>query len=430
MDIAPNISEPVDVVCVGAGPANLSLASLAQKRTGLDVHVIEKTPRINWHPYAFFDESNLQTSLLEDLVTPVDPSHESSFLCFLAAKQRMTQFLCSSDPVVSRVEFQQYLQWAADRLANLTLGETVERVTLKGSLFKVETSARTLLARNLSLGVGVEPHVPDWAASISSDKILHAWSLTQDRPNLTGATVAVVGGGQTSAEVVDSLLNGTYGRPAQVLWICRRTNLVPMDDTPFVNEFFSPQYARYFNGLGLEARSRIANSNRLLCDGISSGMAASLYNKIYFAQHVADNATQVKIILDHDVTGLDQLSKGFALALRANADGHASSVNADAVVLATGCERPFPRFLEELSDLFEYEGEREFKLDHSYRVQWTIGEHPQIYAHNRGRRSHGLGDNTFCMVSWRSAIMLNDMLKKDVFPATPPPTAIDWMFGR
>ncbi|WP_421694197.1 SidA/IucD/PvdA family monooxygenase [Aestuariivirga sp.] len=428
--IAPTISEPADVVCVGAGPANLSFASLAQKRTGLDVHVIEKSSSISWHPYALYDESNLQTSLLEDLVTPVDPSHDSSFLCFLAAKQRMTQFLCASDPVVTRVEFQQYLQWAAERVQNLALGESVERVTRKSDLFKIETTARTLYARNISLGVGVEPFVPAWASHSPSAQVMHAWTLSETKPDVTGATVAVVGGGQTSAEVVDTLLNGTYGKLARIIWICRRSNLFPMDDTPFVNEFFSPQYARYFNTLTLEARSRIANANRLLCDGISSGMAASLYNKIYAAQHVAETPTTVSIALDQDVTALEVHGRPHTLILQSNADGLITPISADAVILATGCTRPFPHFLKELSGLFQYDEGDEFKLDQHYRVLWNIETQQQIYAHNRGRRTHGLGDNTFCMVSWRSAIMLNDILKREVFAAAPPPTAIDWMFGR
>lgn len=423
-------SDISDVLCIGAGPANLSLASLADRRTGLHVQVIERSPSISWYPSALYDESNLQTSLLEDLVTPVDPTHGSSFLNFLAAKNRMTQFLCSSDPMVTRIEFQQYLQWAAERLRSLSLGETVERVTLEDDLFKVETSSRTLRTRNISLGVGVEPFVPAWADNIKSTTLVHAWSLTQNRPDLTGATVAVVGGGQTSAEVVDTLLNGTFGKLRQIDWLCRRTNLVAMDDTPFVNEFFSPQYARYFNSLDLGARTCIANANRLLCDGISASMAASLYNKIYFAQHVDAEGTSVRIILDHDVKRVHESGTSLCLELSANADGRCAMLNTDTVILATGYYRPFPCFLEGLSDLFEYDEGRDLKLDKSYRAQWKTAVKPRIYVHNRGRKTHGLGDNSLCMVSWRSAIILNDILKQEIFAATPPATAIDWMFGR
>ena len=64
-----------------------------------------------------------------------------------------------------------------------------------------------------------------------------------DRPR-----VAVVGGGQSGAEVVWHLLLDLVRLPAQLVWISNRPNFLPLDESPFTNELFTPAYSDYFFG--------------------------------------------------------------------------------------------------------------------------------------------------------------------------------------
>lgn len=419
-----------DIACIGAGPANLSVAALGQHSTTLKMIVLEKEPEVSWHPYALYDESNLQTSCLEDLVTPVMPTNPLSFLNFLSNTGRITQFLCASDVVVSRREWEQYLQWCSKRIENLHTNEEVQEVGIRDSLFVIRSSVGEYFAKNISLGIGVVPHTPEWAKEHIGKRVFHAWDLTKHRPNLSGCRVVVVGGGQTSAEVVDSILNDTYGRVGHLFWASRRKNLIPMDDTPFVNEFFSPQYAHYFNSLDDEARHKIEAENRLLCDGVSPGMAGSLYNKIYFRQHVEESGPEIDIILGQDVEKLSFDGSAYTIHIVSNIDGNRATMSADIVILATGCERHFPPFLSEIKERFVLNKLGEFELDRNYRAKTHSADSPGLYAHNRGRRTHGIGDNTFCMISWRSATVLNAITREEIFRSPPTRTAINWLFGR
>ena len=90
-----------DIVGVGAGPANLSLAALimsARERglTSVKSRFFERNPAISWHSGQLFPGTLMQTEFYRDLVTPIDPTSRFSFLNYLKSNGRLDQFLCSS----------------------------------------------------------------------------------------------------------------------------------------------------------------------------------------------------------------------------------------------------------------------------------------------------------------------------------------------
>ena len=74
---------------------------------------------------------------------------------------------------------------------------------------------------------------------------------------MAGERVCVVGGGQSGAEAFLDLIS----RPATELprrgsWISRRPNFLPIDDTPFTNEYYMPCYSEYFSACSSQPGSR------------------------------------------------------------------------------------------------------------------------------------------------------------------------------
>ena len=49
-----------------------------------------------------------------------------------------------------------------------------------------------------------------------------------------------MGGGQTGSEIYLNALSDHWGRPKDVKFVSRRSNLFPLDESPFVNEYFLP----------------------------------------------------------------------------------------------------------------------------------------------------------------------------------------------
>src|SRR5713226_957206 len=163
----------LDAVGVGVGPFNLSLAALLAP-TGHNGRFFERSADFQWHPGLLFPEATLQVSYLKDLVTLVDPTSPYSFLAFLRANKRLYRFINRTETRVSRQEFNQYLQWVASRLPNVEFGAEVREVSLDQQSFTVQLDRRTLRAKNIVLGTGLVPSIPEWARPHLGNHVFHS----------------------------------------------------------------------------------------------------------------------------------------------------------------------------------------------------------------------------------------------------------------
>src|SRR5262245_836688 len=110
-----------DLVGVGFGPSNLALAIALEEHhrrseaplTGL---FLERQQRFGWHRGMLIDDATMQVSFLKDLVTMRDPTSDFSFLAYLHGKGRLVDFINHKALFPLRVEFHDYLEWAAGRL--------------------------------------------------------------------------------------------------------------------------------------------------------------------------------------------------------------------------------------------------------------------------------------------------------------------------
>ncbi len=120
------------LVGIGVGPFNLSLAALLDKAPSIHSVFLERKAQFDWHPEVMFPDSNMQTSYLKDLVTPVDPTSRYSFLNYLADKHLLYPFLNTQRSIISRREFEQYCAWVSRRLGErLRLGQPETRAQVE-----------------------------------------------------------------------------------------------------------------------------------------------------------------------------------------------------------------------------------------------------------------------------------------------------------
>src|SRR5690606_410488 len=107
-----------DLVGIGVGPFNLSLAALLSRHNELKSRFFEKKAQFSWHSEIMFNDSVMQTSFLKDLVTPVDPTNPHSFLNYLVQHGLFYAHLNTARSSVSRKEFEMYCQWVSKNLAD------------------------------------------------------------------------------------------------------------------------------------------------------------------------------------------------------------------------------------------------------------------------------------------------------------------------
>src|SRR2546423_9018330 len=91
-----------DVVGIGFGPSNLSLAIALEELGGdgagpLTARFFESQSSFGWHRNMLLPTAKMQVSFLKDLVTFRNPTSRYSFVSFLHAVDRLPQFVNNSD---------------------------------------------------------------------------------------------------------------------------------------------------------------------------------------------------------------------------------------------------------------------------------------------------------------------------------------------
>ena len=220
-------------------------------------------------------------TFLKDLVTPVDPTSRHSFLNYLRAQRRFYEFLNADQPAILRAEFADYLAWVAGRLGSLRFSWPVEEVGLSGDRLRLAGRSGVVSTGTVVVGTGKRPYLPGSAAEAPPTQCLRSSAALRAMPGLRGKRVALVGGGQSGAELFLAIAQGHFGPAAEVTWISRRATFAALDGTHFVNEWFTPGFVEHFHGLPYRRRLALRPVQKLAGDGISSATVGEIYSHLY-----------------------------------------------------------------------------------------------------------------------------------------------------
>ncbi|MFJ5726875.1 lysine N(6)-hydroxylase/L-ornithine N(5)-oxygenase family protein [Streptomyces paradoxus] len=418
--------ERFEFIGVGAGPSNLSLAALAEPVTDLSAAFLEVKPRFQWHPGIMLPGAELQVSFMKDLVTLVDPTSRYSFLNFLVDKGRVYRSLMANGTAVSRREFEQYYQWAAEQLPSIRFERRVKSVVLGDGGLEVSCEGgERLLARSLVLGTGKEPVLPDFAASLRGPEVLHGSELLTVRPQVAGRRVMVVGAGQSGAEIVNHLLSDDRRLPSELTWVSSREGFLPIDDSPFTNEWFAPPYVDHFQGLSEDRRRTLLGRQRLASDGVSESLLRSVYRKLYLLDMTGDGRLRHHLVPCRRVVDVRRRSGALDITLRDEDRDTTQSCAVDVVVFCTGYRSGFPDFMEPLRDrLTDSDGELRVRPD--YSLEWDGPADLRIYVQNFAEHTHGIADPNLSLTAWRSARVLNSIAGREIYRIDHALTTVDW----
>ncbi|MCA1299042.1 lysine N(6)-hydroxylase/L-ornithine N(5)-oxygenase family protein [Stappia indica] len=413
----------MQIVGVGVGPANLSLASLVYP-TGLRSQFFEKDREFSWHSGLQLPNASLQVSFLKDLVTLADPTNPFSFLGYLHEHGRTYQFLNARFDAVTRQEFTQYLHWAARKNENIQFGEEVVDIDFDDD-FVVTTTAKTVRAENISIAVGKVPSVPAFVAGSLGETTFHSSDYLKHADKLANKRVAIVGSGQSGAEIfLDLMSREGADAPAHVSWVSRRAGFWPLDDSPFTNDLFMPCHQNYFSSLGEATRQQFLKDNVLASDGISMSTLNEIYQGLYMRRFVRPAKNTVELLPNRAVE--HAAPDGPRWTLR-TVHGEASTremMNVDVVIWATGYRNAPLHFMDNIAERLQYCGD-EVAVDDNFAALWNGPRNRAILIHNASRGQKGLADPNLSLLAWRSAKMVERITG---FPASvePIPSAVCW----
>lgn len=417
----------VDVVGIGFGPANLSLAIAIEEQNNashsagqrLSAAFVEAQGQFGWHEGMLLPDADMQISFLKDLVSLRNPISEYSFLNYLQERGRLMDFINLKTFFPSRREFRDYLSWAADRVDfPVHYGCVARNIQWMGDHYLIELHSREgvtgvhsaadtggrLRARNIVFGIGIEPHLPEGVTP--GPRVFHNHHLLhhlRQLPTRRQRSFLVVGSGQSAAEVAH-YLHENYP-DCEVHASFRRFGYTPSDDTPYANRVFDPVAVDDFYRAPVAVKKQVLDYHWLTnYSAVDSDLIETLYRYEY-----EETVAGKRRLFVHRVTDLDEVTEGQDGARTRLIDrtgGEEIGLEVDAVVFATGFRprdiRPMLDLAPGLEDAFD--GELPVvERDYSLRMPAHYG---QIYLNGGVEHSHGLSSSLLSNVSVRSADIL------------------------
>ncbi|PYC16925.1 lysine N(6)-hydroxylase/L-ornithine N(5)-oxygenase family protein [Pseudomonas mosselii] len=401
-----------DLIGVGFGPSNLALAiALHEQHHGQrapTVRFLEKSANFTWHEHMLLPDTRMQVAFLKDLVSLRNPKSHFSFINYLHEKGRLQAFINLKTFYPSRHEFSDYLTWAASHFDDrIDYGHEVITVTpvLQASavkLLKVHTrdaqgQEQFYLTRHLVLGVGGSTRIPEPFLPHQHDpRIFHSSRyLKHIAQHRHAQRIAVVGGGQSAAEIFMDLPNHLPNVPCDL--IMRQSALRVSDDSPFVNEIFDTQVVDYLYENPERNSAYLKDFRHTNYAAANLDLVERIYQFIY-QQHV-NGVEGHRVLNDRTITAVETSAQGVAITSSDARSNSCSTQQYDMVILATGYERDHHREL--LEPLASHLGD--LRVDRQYRLHTPEDFHPSIFLQGACESSHGLSDTLLSILAIRSA---------------------------
>ncbi|NOR32486.1 MAG: SidA/IucD/PvdA family monooxygenase [Sulfitobacter sp.] len=399
--------ETFDLIGVGFGPSNLSLAvALSEAQTPIRAKFLEAQPQFAWHPGMMIPGADMQISFLKDLVGQRNPQSPYTFVSYLHQKGRLNRFINRKTFFPSRVEFNDYLCWVAAQFPVCDYDRRVvgiEAVDHRGTVDAIDVITREASgqetryrARNLVIAPGGAPKLPAYCSDFADDpRVIHSKDyMTSVVPSLCkGERIAIIGAGQSAAEIFADLADRPEAPKLDL--IMRGRTIKPSDDSPFVNEIFDPSQTDAFYALPENARhaalDELAATNYSVVD---EDVINAIYEMVYEQSVIAGK--RLSIQPDTQVTGL--AVAGDALELTMSSAGQLRTEHYDRIICATGYTRALDQDI--LHGIAKYCLKAEPGRD--YRLPMADGFSPSIYVQGYSEATHGLSDTLLSVLAQRS----------------------------
>jgi L-ornithine N5-oxygenase len=252
-----------DLICVGFGPASLAIGvALHDALEGTDpslAHVpglqgrapkvafLEKQEQFAWHAGMLLPGAKMQITFMKDMATMRNPRSEFTFINYLHQKNRLVEFANLNTFLPARVEYEDYMRWCASWFDEVvSYGQEVVKVNPEKSA-NGDIDYFTVVSRNTQTGhleTRRTKHVviaaggrPNIVAPFPQNhpKVIHSSKFSYMSKQVLSDhqapyKVAVVGNGQSAAEIFD-FLHANYPN-SQTQLLIKGGALRPSDDSP------------------------------------------------------------------------------------------------------------------------------------------------------------------------------------------------------
>jgi L-ornithine N5-monooxygenase len=414
--------EEVELLAVGAGPANLALAvaleELAPTELAADSLIIEQHRDVMWQRGMLLPWTQSQVSFLKDLVTLRNPRSRFSFINYLHSIGRLNAFINLGSFTPYRIEISGYLRWIAESLTTVRIqyGRRCTRIVpgydsadeVTHWVVRVDDGSE-LACRNLVIGAGRDPWIPEVFASLPPQRVIHSTEFATEVAKLDPTEpyrIVVIGGAQSAAEMLWAS-HQTFPR-ARCTMIMRSIGLNNYESSKFTNELFYPSFVDKFYAALPEARDQLLREmHRTNYSGLAPSMLDSLYRQMYL-ENLA-GTERLHMITMTEVRGARMRGDQVELTLLDRRSGETTTLDCDVVLLGTGFAKTMPKVVRELAASV---GVDRIEVTRSYRMNLPTSVRAACYLQGVNEATHGIADSLLSLLAVRAEEMVFDLLSR------------------
>ncbi|MFD1020436.1 lysine N(6)-hydroxylase/L-ornithine N(5)-oxygenase family protein [Thalassobacillus hwangdonensis] len=416
-----------DMIGVGIGPFNLSLAALLDDQPEVDSLFFEQTPKFDWHPGMLIEGTKMQVPFIADLVTMADPKSPYSFLNYINENDRMYQFYFLQRLDIPRREYNDYCQWVAEQLESCQFGKRVmntKHIKDEEEYFEVEVldleteTTDVYYTRNLVLGTGTRPTMPRSFQDLPEEDVFHTADFLKNEERCKKASsITVVGSGQSAAEAFRELLKEQREHKFRLDWITRSPGFASMEESKLSLEHFSPDYVNYFYGLPQQQKDEIFASQGLYYKGISNHTITDIYDLLYeFSVGREELDVGLQVLSEVKAIKKKTDGSGYEITCQHLQTGETFVHESEVVITATGYTPYVPPFIEDhLSSLLHWDEKGRYEVEADYRLKLTEATSNQIYVHSGISHTHGVGSTNLGLAVHRNKVIINHLMDQEVY---------------
>jgi len=406
------------LVGVGFGPSNLALAiafdelsPLFSEGRPLRHCFFERQPTFAWHSGMLLEGAQMRISFIKDLVTLRNPVSRFSFISYLQAKGRLLDFINKRSFFPSRIEFHDYLEWAASSFSSHVEYDcsvrAIEPVWNDGVVtsFDLEVSRHdenptTVRAENVVLAVGLEPRLP--RGMQVSEHVWHNSELLLRAAAITSSPrrFVVIGAGQSAAETAQ-FLHRRFTE-AEICIVLSRYGFSQTDDSAFASRLYDPEGVEVFRRAPEMVKEALLDYHRNSNDSVVDGELIDQLYRLAYEEGVQERQ-RLRLL---NISTVSDVREGVDVAhvtVKSRATEEQTVLDADGVVYATGYAPPDPRML--LSGLDDYllcDTSGRLRVRDDYRIETAPEVRAGIFLQGGLEHLDGLSSNLLSNVALRA----------------------------
>jgi len=423
-----------DLIGVGFGPSNLAVAAALHEckiskasNNEFKSIFLEKKAKFSWHEDMMLDGSYIQISFLKDIAVMRDPSSQFTFLNYLKDNNRLSKFINLRTFYPSRIEFNDYLTWVANKLNYIAKYNcrviSVRPIWEGGKVEMIEVSyvndnnkIINLLTKNIIFSLGFVPCFPCSISEEVAERIFHTSQFLDKISKINKNhkyKFNVIGSGQSAVECALYLHKEFVN--ASINLCIRAHALRSIDDSHFVNEIFSPESRNEWFSANTNIRSQLSteyrNSNFSAAD---QDLLDRFYTTMYEEQIVGISRLRVNTGLELSTVKTSPEGKVRCIfnSIYTNADE--LNDDCDFLICGTGYQPASVKdLLENFSGLIKTDTQNTPIITSKYKIEGEDNLKPKLFMLGCNELTHGISESLFSNMAVRSMEIMNELFGEE-----------------